>query len=129
MRPSALAPTVERADVSPVISCIVQTHPLRVAALAFLSVALIVSTVLGTMVLTGQSMGVVESVVLAVLVGMSVDYVVHLGVAFVDVDVALGTRGRTAEALGKMGQPILSGALTTSLTAASLVRARDQPKL
>lgn len=106
-----------------------QTHPLRVAALAFLSVALIVSTVLGTMVLTGQSMGVVESIVLAVLVGMSVDYVVHLGVAFVDVDVALGTRGRTAEALGKMGQPILSGALTTSLTAASLVRARDQPKL
>ena len=46
--------------------------------------------------------------------------VVHLGTAWVQADVGLGPRGRTAEALGKMGVPILQGAFTTSLTASSL---------
>ena len=96
------------------------TGDLVVALLAFACVGLTVCTVLGLMVMRDEPMGIVESVVLAILVGMAVDYVVHLGVAFVEADVALGPRGRTAEALGRMGQPILSGAGTTIITAASL---------
>ena len=96
------------------------TGDLVVALLAFACVGLTVCTVLGLMVMRDEPMRIVESVVLAILVGMAVDYVVHLGVAFVEADVALGPHGRTAEALGRMGQPILSGAGTTIITAASL---------
>ena len=48
------------------------TGDLLVASLSFACVGLIVCTVLGTMVLSGETMGIVESVVLAILVGMCV---------------------------------------------------------
>ena len=58
-------------------------------------------------------MGVVESICLAILVGMSVDYVMHVGIAFVAAPVALGRRERASYALSSMGAPVCMGAAST----------------
>ena len=80
-----LVSAVSTGFTSTLLSCVLAlvvlilfTGDLLVATLAFMCVALIACTVLGLMVLSGELMGVVESVIIAILVGMSVDYVVHL---------------------------------------------------
>ena len=91
-----------------------------VALLAFFCVLLIVFVVLGVTAMAGEALGIIESVVLAILVGMSVDYVVHVGVAFIRAQGASTRVERMGMALEEVGQPVLSGALTTLITASAL---------
>merc|ERR1712079_466612 len=72
----------------------------------------IVMCVIGFTVANGWKLGVIEAVIYVMVVGMSVDYVVHLSEAYL----ASGkeTReDRTMRMLGIVGSAVLSGALST----------------
>ena len=72
----------------------------------------IVVTVIGFTVLMGWKLGVIEAVIFVLVVGMSVDYVVHLAEAYL----ASGENNRVDSArrmLGIVGSSIVSGAVST----------------
>lgn len=59
----------------------VATHNWMIAGLATAAIAGIATSVMGLMSMLGWTLGSIESVCLTILIGISVDYVVHLGVA------------------------------------------------
>merc|ERR1719471_241263 len=72
----------------------------------------IVLCVIGFTVANGWKLGVIEAVIYVMVVGMSVDYVVHLSEAYL----ASGKRkreDRTRRMLGIVGSAVLSGAIST----------------
>ena len=60
----------------------------------------------------GWELGTVESIAMVVLIGLSVDYVVHLGIHYVG-SVYPDRRRRTDDALKLLGMSIMSGGITT----------------
>merc|ERR1711879_330571 len=74
----------------------------------------IVICVIGFTVANGWALGVIEAVIYVLVVGMSVDYVVHLSEAYL----ASGKENRvdrTRRMLGIVGSAVLSGALSTMI--------------
>jgi len=70
--------------------------------------------VIGFTVANGWKLGVIEAVIYVMVVGMSVDYVVHLSEAYL----ASGKQtreDRTMRMLGIVGSAVLSGALSTMI--------------
>ena len=55
------------------------TRNIIVAILCILSVAVVIVSVVAIMVLKGWDLGVSESISVVIMIGLSVDYVVHLG--------------------------------------------------
>lgn len=76
-------------------------------------------------VLAGWQLGVFEAVGFIVVVGLSVDYTVHIGHAYNEVRVLNGRMGsrveRTTHALTEMGVSVLSGAATTMAASLFLI--------
>ena len=64
------------------------------------------------MVLRGYELGTSESVAIVILIGLSVDYVVHLGNAYMESHCPT-REARALDALRDMGVSVLAGALTT----------------
>ena len=73
----------------------------------------IVSTILGTMVLMDISIGVLESICLTILVGISIDYVAHFCSAYMDTPESLSTRKRAQNSFIHIGISVFSGMITT----------------
>lgn len=98
---------------------LVGTRNWVIATASTLCILFVVALVLAFMVLTDQKIGIIESINLTILVGISVDYSVHLAVAY-GVH-AHGSRfNRMREALGSMGISVFSAAITTIGSAAFL---------
>ena len=91
---------------------IISTQNILIATYAIISVLWIVLTVVGIMVMNGYELGVSESIAMVIIIGFSVDYVVHLGAHYVHKKSPDRT-DRTSDALGAMGVSIFSGAVTT----------------
>ena len=91
---------------------VISTQNILIALYAILSVGLIVLTVVGIMVMNDYQLGVSESIAMVIIIGFSVDYVVHLGAHYVHKKSPDRT-DRTSDAVGAMGVSIFSGALTT----------------
>ena len=91
---------------------IISTQNILIATYAIISVLWIVLTVVGVMVMNGYELGVSESIAMVIIIGFSVDYVVHLGAHYVHKKSPDRT-DRTSDALGAMGVSIFSGAVTT----------------
>jgi predicted RND superfamily exporter protein len=72
----------------------------------------IVISVLAMVYLLGWALGVIESIASIIVIGFSVDYVVHLSNAYLENEKTKRYE-RTQEALSIMGASILGGALTT----------------
>ena len=62
----------------------VATNNLIIASLACLTIACIVSCVIGCMYLASWELGTIESICLTILAGFCVDYIVHLAHAYVE---------------------------------------------
>ena len=97
---------------------LISTRDLVVSVLATTSIGSVVATVLGTMQLLGWSFGITVSICTTVLVGLSVDYTVHIANAYVNSGEVGGggSGGREARirvALRRMGLSVISGAVTT----------------
>eukprot|EP01051_Picozoa_sp_SAG22_P000261 SAG22_NODE_6_length_41368_cov_49.702222_4_plen_209_part_00 len=74
---------------------------------------------MGTVVLMGWRLGIMESTNVAILIGISVDFVVHFAHAFVHPPTAElhGTRERVRHSLTTMGISVAAAATTTFLSA------------
>lgn len=106
---------------------ILSTRDLITSLLATACIASVVATVLGTMGLRGWSFGIIESICTTVLVGLAVDYTVHIANAYVNCEEtdgnAAGSReARIRVALRRMGLSVTSGAVTTVGAASFLLR-------
>merc|ERR1712048_522073 len=83
----------------------------HLALLASLSIASVLVSVTGTMVLIGWTLGSIESILIGIIAGFSVDYVVHLCHAY---KTASGTtEERITAAFGDMGISVLNGMITS----------------
>ena len=91
-----------------------------ISALATLSVICILATEVMLMVLQGWKLGVSESVGVVIMVGFSIDYVVHFAASYVECDKD-DRNGRIRHALHTMGISIISGAITTFGSGAFLI--------
>jgi 5-methyltetrahydrofolate--homocysteine methyltransferase len=78
----------------------------------------VLTSVTATLVAMGWTLGFVESICFAILIGVSVDFVIHFGHAYSMAAHGDADRGfRTRYALISMGPSILATALTTNLSA------------
>jgi len=62
------------------------TRDIGITFISILSVAYIMLSVLTIIVLKGWEMGISESIAIELIIGLSVDYVVHLAAHFVSKD-------------------------------------------
>jgi len=79
---------------------------------AVASIAAIVGCVLGSAYTLGWSLGLAESIAGVIVIGFSVDYVVHIGHMYSE-SPALHSEQRAEDAAGFMGKTVIGGAITT----------------
>lgn len=89
------------------------TGNIILAFYAVASIAFIVCIVLGMAEFVfGWALGIAESIAAVIVVGFSVDYVVHLSHMYIECEDD-DRASRTTHALGRMGVTVLAGGLTT----------------
>merc|ERR1712025_1223655 len=88
------------------------TRVFHIALFASLIIASVLVSVAGMMVMLGWQLGSIESILIAVIAGFSVDYVVHLAHSY---EAAEGntTSDRVKAAFGDMGISVMNGMITS----------------
>lgn len=94
------------------------TKVLHVAFLASLSIACVLLSVVGTMVMQGWELGAIESILIGITAGFSVDYCVHLAHAYESADE--DSSRRVTSAFGDMGISVFNGMVTSVAAAVPL---------
>eukprot|EP01006_Ploeotia_vitrea_P044538 TRINITY_DN66836_c8_g1_i1.p1 TRINITY_DN66836_c8_g1~~TRINITY_DN66836_c8_g1_i1.p1 ORF type:complete len:227 (-),score=99.55 TRINITY_DN66836_c8_g1_i1:108-788(-) len=110
-----VASTFFSIGVSYLVAVVVLTLASRnvtIAAFASLNILGVVVSIIGFIVMAGYTLGPVESIVLVLIVGLSVDFVVHLAVSY-SATQTTGRFYRARSALLEMGVSVTSGAVTT----------------
>lgn len=105
-----------------IVLCL-STGNILVASICSVSVAGVVVSVLGLGVerVMRWDLGIRETIAAVILIGLSVDYGVHLGNAYVEAPQSLRTRGqRVRHALTTMGVSIVGSAATTIISGSIL---------
>ena len=87
------------------------TRVFHIALFASLSIVSVLVSVTGMMVMLGWNLGSIESILIAIIAGFSVDYVVHLAHAYEASDG--NTNERLTAAFGDMGISVLNGMVTS----------------
>lgn len=100
------------AVVCAVLALVVFVKDLSIVFLAATTIIGILSAVVASLVLMGKQLGVVEALSLAITVGLSVDYVIHLGHAY-NHSILQTTYKRSRSALDMRAASIVSAAITT----------------
>lgn len=80
---------------------------------ATITIIYVLCSVTSTLVAMGWTLGFLESICFAILIGVSVDFVIHFCHAYAHKSGVLDRGERTKEALIRMGPSILAAALTT----------------
>merc|ERR1711916_100842 len=93
---------------------LVFTHNLIISGFAILTIACIINSILGFITMNGRKFGLIEAVSVTVMIGISVDYVLHLGVAHTE-SKSDTRKGRIRFCLTSLGMSVFSGAVTTFL--------------
>ena len=91
---------------------IVATSNVYVGLLATIIIAVITSSVLGMIPIIGWKLGVLESLNLTLVVGLAVDYVVHLAEGYIELTQEC-RQVKVKHTLGHVGISVLSGACST----------------
>jgi hypothetical protein len=90
---------------------LLSTHVFHLAFFASLSIICVLVSVVAVMVMLGWFLGSIESILIAIIAGFSVDYVVHLAHAY---EIATGdTYSRITEAFGDLGISVFNGMITS----------------
>jgi len=90
---------------------LISTWSFHIALFASVSITCVLVSVTGTMVLLGWSLGSIESILIGIIAGFSVDYVVHLAHSYKS---ASGdTTMRIKEAFNDMGISVFNGMITS----------------
>ena len=100
------------ATVFAFIILLMATRNVIQATISLISVAIIIVSVLCIMQLQGWEIGISESISMVILIGFSVDYVVHLSADYMHSPQAERSN-KMQQALQEMGVSILSGSITT----------------
>ena len=95
------------------IALLISTKNLIISLCASLNIAGIVASVSAAIKIAGWPMGITESVALVILVGFSVDYVVHLANAYIEANHVYDRHTRVQLSLREMGATVLAGAITS----------------
>ncbi|KAJ1628185.1 hypothetical protein T492DRAFT_1019922 [Pavlovales sp. CCMP2436] len=95
------------------------------AFLAFLSICSVVCCTLGLMVMLDWQIGPIEAICATIVVGFSVDYIVHYALSYTEAPECTRV-GRLTRALVDVGISVLSGAITTMGASAFLLATRVQ---
>mmetsp|Transcript_4511 Transcript_4511/g.7686 ORF Transcript_4511/g.7686 Transcript_4511/m.7686 type:complete len:193 (+) Transcript_4511:2360-2938(+) len=82
------------------------------ATVSLICVAVVIVSVLSVMQFSGWEIGVSESISMVILIGFSVDYVVHLSADYMH-SAQASRNSKMQQAFGEMGISILSGSITT----------------
>ena len=98
---------------------LISTLNIIITVYATLSVAGIIICVLGVMRMNDWEFGIIESVSCVILIGFSVDYVVHLAANYCEAPF-YDRHKRIQESLKQIGISILGGAITTLLAGLAL---------
>jgi len=93
---------------------------LVVVAMVILHVISICLTLIACFVLEGRSLGVIESISATLLVGLSVDYLVHISSAYLDQPEDVPRERRVLNAIGHLGGSVIAGSATTVVSAIPL---------
>lgn len=88
------------------------TNNIVVTFFAMVSIVVIVGSVLACLEFLGWSLGTTESIACIIVVGFSIDYVVHLGNSYLE-NTKKTRFLRCEEALLNMGISVVGGAITT----------------
>lgn len=88
------------------------TGNILMATYSVVAILLMVCGVIAFTVTLGWKIGLIEAVVYVMVVGLSVDYCVHLSEAYLS-SAAQDREGRTKDMIRLMGQSVLSGAVST----------------
>lgn len=94
------------------IVLLLATKNLVQASVSLLCVAIIIVWVVGIMVMKGWQLGVSESISVVILIGFSVDYVIHLSADYMHSSFQ-SRHDKIQQAYQEMGISILSGSITT----------------
>lgn len=104
----------------------------RIAALCTSVVGAIVTCTFGVLSFSGWTLGAIEAICITMLVGLSVDYTVHLADSFIHNGIHEHLHGhvsradRLIAAMGHVGTPVLHSAITTAGAAAVLMLCQIQ---
>ena len=83
-----------------------------ISVYAIVTIICILATTIGSLVLDGWELNILESIVISVAVGLSVDFTLHYGVAYT-VSSEQGRRDQVKYALSHIGPAVTLAALTT----------------
>ena len=98
-----------------------------IAALVVLHVALILLVSLGAMAWMGWGLGPSEAMMFTVSTGMSIDFVLHIAIAYQRAPLSLGSCRRTSIALSELGRSLAQAALTTCIAASFMTHLPHRP--
>nr|XP_054758415.1 protein dispatched homolog 1-like [Lytechinus pictus] len=98
------------------------TRNFVISLFAILSISGTICVTIGTLVLLGWQLNILESVILSVSVGLSIDFTVHYGVAYCMAPEP-DRESRVVYSLGHMGSAISMAALTTFIAGALMMPA------
>jgi len=101
------------------IILLIATRNVLQSVIAIFSVIMIVISVVACMYWNNMELGVSESIAIVILIGFSVDYVVHFSHAYIHSDYT-SRNDKMRQSYREMGVSILSGCLTTFGCAAFL---------
>ena len=92
---------------------LLSSRSLVMTLFSVLSIGYVLASVTAMMVAIGWDLGFLESICFAILIGVSVDFVIHFSHAYVALPGNAGKEHRTKHALIDMGPSILAAAFTT----------------
>eukprot|EP00003_Mantamonas_plastica_P025865 TRINITY_DN5158_c0_g1_i4.p1 TRINITY_DN5158_c0_g1~~TRINITY_DN5158_c0_g1_i4.p1 ORF type:complete len:898 (+),score=278.51 TRINITY_DN5158_c0_g1_i4:1276-3969(+) len=115
---SALAGAGASLALAFVVLCLVSMNWI-ISFMATFSIASVVICIMGIIPMMGLELGMMESICITVLVGLSVDFVVHLAIAYKE-SKRPHRYEKVQDSFTELGVSIVGGALTTMSTTAAL---------
>lgn len=103
------------------IAILVSSKSILLTVFATVSIAYVLSSVIATLVGLGWTLGFLESILFAILIGISVDFVVHFSHAYAQLAGRCDRSIRTKHTLLSMGPSVLASAFTTFSTAVCML--------
>jgi hypothetical protein len=103
------------------IIILLSSRSLVMTLFSVLSIGYVLASVTSMMVSIGWTLGFLESICFAILIGVSVDFVIHFSHAYCHYPGKVSKEGRTKHALIDMGPSVLAAAFTTLAGAAIML--------
>lgn len=118
--------TYSSIELSVSVACITMflcSLNLVITLYSMLTISLAIAVTIGSLVLMGWQLNIIESVTISLAVGMSIDFTIHFGVAYVLAPTSK-SRDRVHDAFIRVGPAVAMAALTTIIAGASVMPTR-----